>query len=69
MQLDLTKIIVVLIVLYALFGTEILEPYWGWGWNRWGYPYRYGYYGGWRYPRWGWGYSRPFYRRWRGYWW
>ena len=64
--MDFTKLLVFLIVVYALFGTGILENYWGRGW-RWGYPH----YGGWRYPyrraRWHY-YRRPYYRR-LGHWW
>lgn len=75
MKLDLTKILIFLIILYALFKTGIIENFWGWGW---GYPNYGSYYGGYRYPyrnrrryrgRRG-GYRYPYYGgRGGGYWW
>ena len=70
--MNLTLLLVVLVVLYALFGSGMMENFWGWGW---GYPHHGYYYGAYRYPYRGYGYrgyrrgyrGRPYRGRW-GYW-
>ena len=75
--MNLTLIVVVLVVLYALFGSGMMENFWGWGYPQHGYyygayrhPYRRGYrgYGGYGrgYRGYG-GYGRG-YRGYGGYW-
>lgn len=70
MQLNLPKILIALGVVYVLFGSDVLENFWGWGW---GYPNYGHYYGRYRRPyrrmiRRRLGYPRPYWRG-PGYWW
>ena len=60
-KMELLKIIIFLIVVYALFGTNMIENFWGWGWN-YGYP-AYGGYGGYGGYRGYGGYGYPYRRR------